>query len=82
MFPSKGSKAPLSFVITPSLFLFYGSPLPHVRAPPPLSPPPPSVTKQIHQYHQYFHDLSVAINISLIIGKRTAPGFIWRCQTQ
>ena len=36
---------------------------------PPGSPPPSPVTKQTHQYHQYFHDLSVAINILYIAGK-------------
>ena len=28
--------------------------------------------------HQYFHDLSVTFNISYMVGKRSAPGFIWR----
>ena len=32
--------------------------------------------------HQYFHDSSVGFNISYMVGKRTAPGFIWRWQRQ
>ena len=32
--------------------------------------------------HQHFHDSSIAINISYMVGKRTAPGFIWRWQRQ
>ena len=42
----------------PTLLLLFPSPSPS-----------PSVTKQTHQYHQYFHDLSVAINILYIAGK-------------
>ena len=47
---------------------------------PPPSSPPSSVTKPIIIKHQYFHDSSITINISYMVGKRTAPGFIWRWQ--
>ena len=50
-----------------------------------LFPPPSSsspVTKPIIIKHQYFHDSSITINISYMVGKRTAPGFIWRWQRQ
>ena len=50
-----------------------------------VSSPPPSpspVTKPISIKHQYFHDSSVAFNISYKVGKRTSEGFIWRWQRQ
>ena len=46
----------------------------------PSSPSCSSVTKPI--IIKYSHDSSIAINISYMVGKRTAPGFICRWQRQ
>ena len=52
--------------------------------PPPPSPSPSSPSPVTKQTHQYFHDLSVAINISYIAGKPRTLSIIswWQWQRQ
>ena len=64
-------KAKVAFIVGPigcrPYHYFFPPPPPPSPSPSPSSPSP--VTKQTHQYHQYFHDLSIATHISYIAGK-------------